>query len=70
MFDNIDHSFLMKAVRHHTNCSWVLLYIERWLTAPVQQNDGVLRPRTKGTPQGGVFRLYWRISCTTASIAG
>jgi len=54
MFDNIDHSLLMKAVRHHTTCSWVRLYIERWLTAPVQQKDGVLRPRTKGTPQGGI----------------
>ena len=54
MFDNIDHWLLMKAVRHHTTCSWVLLYIERWLTAPVQQKDGVLRPRTKGTPQGGI----------------
>jgi RNA-directed DNA polymerase len=54
MFDNIDHSLLMKAVRHHTTCSWVLLYTERWLTAPVQQKDGVLRPRTKGTPQGGI----------------
>jgi RNA-directed DNA polymerase len=54
MFDNIGHSRLMKAVRHHTTCSWVLLYIERWLTAPVQQKDGVLRPRTKGTPQGGI----------------
>ena len=54
MFDNIDHSLLMKAVRHHTTCSWVLLYTERWLTAPVQQKDGVLRQRTKGTPQGGI----------------
>ncbi len=54
MFDNIDHALLMKALRHHTTCSWVLLYIERWLTAPVQQKDGVLRPRTKGTPQGGI----------------
>jgi RNA-directed DNA polymerase len=54
MFDNIDHTLLMKAVRHHTTCSWILLYIERWLTAPVQQKDGVLRPRTKGTPQGGI----------------
>jgi retron-type reverse transcriptase len=46
------HSLLMKAVWHHTTCSWVLLYIERWLTAPVQQKDGVLRPRTQETPQG------------------
>jgi RNA-directed DNA polymerase len=54
MFDNIDHLLLMKAVRHHTTCSWVLLYIERWLTAPAQQKGGELRPRTKGTPQGGI----------------
>jgi RNA-directed DNA polymerase len=54
LFDNIDHQLLMKAVRHHTTCRWVLLYIERWMTAPVQQKDGQLRPRTKGTHQGGV----------------
>jgi RNA-directed DNA polymerase len=54
LFDNIDHRLLMKAVRHHVSCKWLLLYIERWLTAPVQQADGTLRPRTKGTPQGGV----------------
>ncbi len=54
LFDNIDHTLLMKSVRHHTACNWVLLYIERWLTAPVQQKDGTLRQRTKGTPQGGV----------------
>jgi RNA-directed DNA polymerase len=55
LFDNIDHRLLMKAVRHHTTCKWLLLYIERWLTAPVQQGDGTLRQRTKGTPQGGVI---------------
>lgn len=53
-FDNIDHDLLMRAVRHHTQEKWVLLYIERWLTAPVQLPDGVLQERTKGTPQGGV----------------
>ncbi len=55
LFDNIDHRLLMKAVRHHVSCKWLLLYIERWLTAPVQQADGALRQRTKGTPQGGVI---------------
>lgn len=55
LFDNIDHGLLMKAVHHHTTCKWLLLYIERWLTAPVQQTDGRLRQRTKGTPQGGVI---------------
>ena len=53
-FDNIRHDMLMKAVRHHCDCLWVLLYIERWLTAPLQEQDGSLRARDQGTPQGGV----------------
>lgn len=53
-FDNIDHELLMKAVCKHTDCKWVLLYIERWLTVPVQMPDGTLLARNKGTPQGGV----------------
>jgi RNA-directed DNA polymerase len=54
-FDNIDHELLMQAVRKHTNCKWVLLYIERWLTASVQMPDGAVQARDKGTPQGGVI---------------
>jgi RNA-directed DNA polymerase len=54
LFDNIDHDLLMRAVRKHTDCKWILLYIERWLTAPFQKEDGTLVERTKGTPQGGV----------------
>ena len=42
-FDSIDWELLLKAVRHHTNCAWVLLYIERWLKAPVQMEDGQRR---------------------------
>lgn len=54
-FDSIDHGLLMRAVRKHTDCKWVLLYIERWLKAPVQSGDGSLIHRDKGTPQGGVI---------------
>ena len=46
---------MLRAVRHHTDCSWVLLYIERWLKAPVRMEDGSVVPRTAGTPQGGVI---------------
>ncbi len=53
-FDSIDWELLLKAVRHHTDCPWVRLYIERWLKAPVQMEDGSVVPRTAGTPQGGV----------------
>jgi len=54
-FDSIDYDLLMRAVRKHTDCKWVLLYIERWLKAPVQLEDGSLIHREKGTPQGGVI---------------
>jgi len=54
LFDNIPHDLLLKAVRYHTDNPWVVLYIERWLKAPMQQTDGMLVERTKGTPQGGV----------------
>lgn len=54
LFDNIRHDLLMKAVQRHTQCRWVLLYIERWLVAPMVMPDGTLKARDKGTPQGGV----------------
>jgi RNA-directed DNA polymerase len=51
-FDSVPHDLLLKAVAHHTDERWVLLYIERWLTAPMQMPDGTLLAREKGTPQG------------------
>src|ERR1019366_9111768 len=54
LFDNIDHTLLLRAVRKHVKCEWALLYIERWLTAPMQLEDGTRVERTRGTPQGGV----------------
>lgn len=54
LFDNLDHALLMKAVKKHTDNKWVILYIERWLKAPLQLEDGTLVQREKGVPQGGV----------------
>jgi RNA-directed DNA polymerase len=54
-FDNIDHTLMMHAVRKHTDCPWTLLYIERWLKAPAEAEDGTRIVRTRGTPQGGVI---------------
>ena len=54
-FDNLDHEITMMLVRKHTDCQWITLYIERWLKAPAQLEDGTLYQRTKGTPQGGVI---------------
>src|SRR5680860_1221569 len=51
-FDSVPHELLLKAVAHHTDERWVLLYIERWLKAPMQMPDGTLVAREKGTPQG------------------
>jgi group II intron reverse transcriptase/maturase len=55
LFDNIDHTLLLRAVRKHVTCKWALLYIERWLIAPMVQEDGVKIERSRGTPQGGVI---------------
>ncbi len=51
-FDSVPHDLLLKAVAHHTDERWVLLYIERWLEAPMQMPDGSIVSREKGTPQG------------------
>ena len=63
-FDNINHDLMMRAVQTHTDCQWTILYIERWLKAPLQHQDGDLVKRDRGTPQGGVispllFNLYF-----------
>ena len=54
-FDNLVHELMMRAVRKHTDCKWVLLYIERWLKAPILLQGGSLVSRDKGTPQGSVI---------------
>jgi RNA-directed DNA polymerase len=45
----------MKAVRHHADNKCILLYIERWIKAPLELADGTLKERNSGTPQGGVI---------------
>jgi RNA-directed DNA polymerase len=55
-FDNLDHSLVMRAVRKHTDCRWLLLYIERWLKAPAERADRTRVARTVGTPPEGQVR--------------
>ena len=45
----------MKAVRKHTSQKWILLYIERFIKAPMQMPDGTIKDRNSGVPQGGVI---------------
>jgi RNA-directed DNA polymerase len=54
-FDSLDHSLVLKAVAHHTDLRWILLYVERWLKAPLQLEDGTLRQRDRGSPQGSAI---------------
>jgi len=51
-FDSVPHELVVRAVRRHTDERWILLYVERWLKAPLQQEDGTLVQRDRGTPQG------------------
>jgi RNA-directed DNA polymerase len=54
-FHSIPHDLLMIAVEKHCSERWMLLYIERWLKAPLQKEDGEIVERTKGVPQGSVI---------------
>lgn len=55
LFDNLSHDLLMKAVKKHTNQKWIILYVERWLKANMQNKHGKIISRNCGTPQGGVI---------------
>jgi len=54
-FDTLDHELVLRAVAHHTSERWILLYVERWLKAPLQRGDGTLVARDRGTPQGSAI---------------
>lgn len=54
-FDNLDHNLVVEMVKKHTDSKWILLYIERWLKAPIQMEDGTLVERKNGSPQGSVI---------------
>lgn len=54
-FDSIDHDLLLRAVSTHVSERWILLYIKRWLKAPMENKEGQLIERERGLPQGGVI---------------
>ena len=51
-FDSVDHELMVKAVEANTDLPWVVLYVKRWLTAPLALPDGTMQVRERGTPQG------------------
>jgi len=54
-FDTVDHDLVMKAVARHTDQRWILLYVQRWLQAPMRHADGSVAARDRGTPQGSAI---------------
>jgi group II intron reverse transcriptase/maturase len=54
-FDNMSHEKVILALERHVSEKWVMMYVKRWLTAPMMQNNGKTTTRDKGTPQGGVI---------------
>jgi len=54
-FDNLDHDLVLKAVAHHNDQRWILLYVRRWLKAPLQREGGSLVARDRGSPQGSAI---------------
>ena len=51
-FDSVPWDLVVKAVEAHTDQPWVVLYVKRWLAAPLALPDGTLQRRDRGTPQG------------------
>jgi RNA-directed DNA polymerase len=51
-FDSVSWELIVKAVETHTDDRWVVLYVTRWLRAPIQHPDGTVHQRDRGTPQG------------------
>ena len=54
-FDEVPWDLIVRAVEAVTDCRWVLLYVKRWLEAPLKHPDGTLEERTRGTPQGSAI---------------
>jgi RNA-directed DNA polymerase len=70
-FDNLDHDLILKAVAHHTDDKWILMYVRRWLSAPLAQSDGTLVSRDRAARRAPRFHRCWRIfSCITRSTRG
>jgi RNA-directed DNA polymerase len=56
-FDTVPWDLVLKAVARHIapDQEWIVLYIKRWLQAPLQKQDGTLVARDRGTPQGSAI---------------
>jgi RNA-directed DNA polymerase len=70
-FDSVSWDLTLKAVAHHSDQRWIVLYVQRWLKAPLQTEDGSLVERDRGTPRvRRSHRCSPTCSCTTRSMRG
>jgi group II intron reverse transcriptase/maturase len=51
-FDSVPRDLVLKAVEANSDLPWVVLYVKRWLHVPMQNPDGTMLERDRGTPQG------------------
>jgi RNA-directed DNA polymerase len=66
-FDTVPWELVVRAVEAVTDCRWVLLYVRRWLEAPLQRPDGTLVQRDKGTPQGSAVTAPTQLRTSSLS---
>ena len=66
-FDSVSWELILKAVAAHTDLRWVLFYVERWLKAPLQVEDGSLVERDRGTPQGSAMTAPTQVRTSSSS---
>ncbi|MEU6974343.1 reverse transcriptase domain-containing protein [Kitasatospora aureofaciens] len=71
-FDSVPWDLIVKAVTAHCDLPWVVLYVKRWLAAPLALPDGMLAARDRGTPQGSAIspvlaNLFLHYACTSRS---
>ena len=64
-FDNVPHDLIVKAVEANTDKKWVVLYVKRWLVAPMQHPDGSLHERDRGIHRVPLCHLCWPTSSST-----
>ena len=63
-FDSLDHDLVVRTVEANTSQKWVLLYVKRWLKAPLQMPDGTLRD-----PDLRRLVIHRRVTCGSATPA-
>jgi RNA-directed DNA polymerase len=57
-FDSVPWDLMLRAVVHHTDQKWVVMYVERWLKAPMQRPDGRWSTGSRARRKAARSRLF------------